>query len=251
MSRPYEGQIVWIIGASSGIGHALARQLADQGAVLALSARRKNELDALKGQLGEHHKVFALDVTHMEMVERTALAVRASLGRVDRVIFLSASYMPMTVDALDMAVTRQIVDVNLMGAFHVLHAVLPILKEQGAGQIALCGSVAGYTGLPNGQPYSATKAAIMNLAESLAAESQGAFDVKLISPGFVKTPMTDKNNFAMPMMVTPEVAAQAIAKGLLTRRFEIHFPKRFTLWMKILCALPYCTALAITKRIKA
>lgn len=126
---------------------------------------------------------------------------------------------------------------NLLGAFTLIDSVLPILKQQRSGQLALCGSVAGYNGLPGGQPYSATKAAVINLAESLKAENP-QLDIKVINPGFVKTPLTDKNSFQMPMMVSPEYAAQAIAEGLLKRGFEIHFPKKFTLLMKLLRILP-------------
>jgi NADP-dependent 3-hydroxy acid dehydrogenase YdfG len=246
----YQNQVVWIIGASSGIGAALAKELASRGATLALSARRKDALEQLKSGLGEAHKIFALDVTDAELVARTAHAIRAAFGRIDRVVFLSAAYQPMHVDALDLHITRQMVDVNLMGAFHVVHAVLPIFKEQQGGQLALCGSVAGYTGLPHGQPYSATKAAVMNLAESLKAELPCSIDVKLISPGFVKSELTDKNDFKMPMMISAEEAASYIADGLLSRAFEIHFPKSFTRGLKFLRILPYMIAFNITKRFK-
>ena len=133
--------------------------------------------------------------------------------------------------------------------FNVVHAALPILKEQKSGQIALCGSVAGYIGLSGGQPYSATKAAVMNLAESLHAECPNHIDIKLISPGFVRTALTDKNDFSMPMILTPETAAKAIANGLHTKRFEIHFPKKFTLMLKFLRLLPYVIGLFITKKL--
>lgn len=246
----YQNQVVWIIGASSGIGAALAKELASRGATLALSARRKDALEQLKSGLGEAHKIFALDVTDAELVARTAHAIRAAFGRIDRVVFLSAAYQPMHVDALDLRMTRQMVDVNVMGAFHVVHAVLPIFKEQQGGQLALCGSVAGYTGLPHGQPYSATKAAVMNLAESLKAELPSSIDVKLISPGFVKSELTDKNDFKMPMMISAEKAANYIAEGLLQRAFEVHFPKGFTRGLKFLRILPYMMAFNITKRFK-
>ncbi len=236
----YKDQIVWIVGASSGIGEALAHELAGRGATLALSARRKDALEVLKSSLGDRHKVFALDVTESEMSLRTAQAIRAAFGRIDRVVFLAAAYAPMKLCSLDIAVTKGIVDVNVTGAFNLVHAVLPILQsQQSKGQLALCGSVAGYMGLPGGQPYSATKAAIINLAESLYAECKAAVDIKLISPGFVRTALTDKNDFDMPMMIEPDQAAREIANGLLTRRFEIHFPRKFTVLLKLLRLLPY------------
>lgn len=250
MNVPYQDQIVWIIGASSGIGYALARELSARGAILALSARRQDELEKLNDELGEQHKVFVLDTSDAATTQRTAQAIRAAFGRIDRIIFLAAAYAPMKTDALDIVATKGIVDINLTGAFNLVHAVLPILKTQKPrGQLALCGSVAGYIGLPNGQPYSATKAAIINLAESLHAECKDSIDIKLINPGFVRTALTDKNNFTMPAMIEPEQAAREIADGLLSRRFEIHFPKRFTLFLKLLCLLPYGLSQRLTRKL--
>jgi short-subunit dehydrogenase len=246
----YRNEVIWIIGASSGIGAALAKELAGRGAHLALSARRKEALDALNHSLGTEHKIFSLDVTDADWVLRTAQAIRAAYGRIDRVIFLAAAYTPMHLCELDLMITRQIIDVNLLGAFHIAHAALPILKEQQKGQIVLCGSVAGYTGLPGGQPYSATKAGIISLAETMRAELPPAIDVKLISPGFVKSELTDKNSFKMPMILSAEQAVAHIADGLLQRGFEVHFPKGFTLWLKLLRILPYKIAFKITKYLK-
>ncbi len=248
MMTTYRGQVIWIIGASSGIGLALAHELSGRGATLILSARRQDELEQLRAALGAEHKVYPLDVTDAELVQRTATAAQAACGRVDRVIFLAAAYTPMPLTDLDLKAVKTIVDTNIMGAFNVVQAVLPLFKVQtGRGQLALCGSVAGYIGLPNGQPYSATKAAVLNLAESLRAECQDGIDIKLISPGFVRTPLTDKNDFHMPMMIVPERAAKEIAEGLLTRRFEIHFPKALTLPAKLLRLLPYGLALHLTR----
>lgn len=245
----YKNEIIWIIGASSGIGHALAIELAARGATLVLSARRKDELEKLKEQIGEHHVICPLDVANTDLTLRTAKSIHAGNGRIDRVIFMSAAYTPMQLDALDMLFTKHMIEVNILGAFNVVHAVLPLLKEQKSGQIALCGSVAGYTGLSGGQPYSATKAAVMNLAESLCTECLSCIDVKLISPGFVRTALTEKNDFSMPMIITPEVAAKAITDGLLSKSFEIHFPKKFTLMLKFLRFLPYALAFKIIKKL--
>ena len=136
-----------------------------------------------------------------------------------------------------------------MGTLNCLHAVLPILQRQKSGQIALCGSVAGYRGLPNAQPYGATKAAIINLAESLKLETAGSgIDVRVINPGFVRTPMTDKNSFDMPMIISPEQAARSLADQLAGSGFEIHFPKKFTWAMKILRLLPDALYFPIVRR---
>jgi short-subunit dehydrogenase len=244
--KAYEGQHIWIIGASSGIGKALAVELAAQGAVLALSARSKNGLDALNKNLGGRHHVFPMDISDTNAVMKTAQAIQTVFPNLDSVISMAAIYNPTTLDNLDMAETRKIVDVNLNGAFNIVYATLPIFKAQQSGQLALCGSVAGYRGLPGGQPYSATKAAVINLAESLKAENPH-LDIKIINPGFVRTPLTDKNNFKMPMMIEPEEAAKAIANGLRSKCFEIHFPKRFTYIMKLVRFLPYVPYFALAK----
>jgi len=159
---------------------------------------------------------------------------------------MAALYDPSPLSKMDIATTRKMVDVNLMGMFNVVHAVLPLLTKQGFGQLALCGSVAGYRGLPNGQPYSATKAAVINLAETLRLEHP-ELDVRLISPGFVRTPLTDKNDFDMPMMIEPDVAAKALADGLLASGFEIHFPKKFTFLLKLLRVLPNAVYFKLAK----
>lgn len=251
-SADYRGQAVWIIGASSGIGAALARELSSRGAILALSSRRQDELKALNQKLGSLHTVFALDVTDAEMTFRTARSVLTTFGRIDRVIFLAAAYVPMKIDAVDLAMAKTMVDVNIMGAFNLTSAVLPLLKSQTPkAQLALCASVAGYIGLPGGQPYSATKAAIINLAETLHAECRDTVDIRLVCPGFVRTPLTDKNDFKMPMMIEPERAAKEIADGLQSGRFEIHFPRTFTLFLKMLRLLPYALSLRLTRRIEA
>jgi short-subunit dehydrogenase len=247
--KNYRDKIIWIIGASSGIGESLAKELSSRGAVLAISARRKDLLEGLKDSLkGNRHKIFALDVTNLKSVINAAQEIRREFSRIDIVIFLAAAYTPMQLDRLDIENTKQIIEVNLLGAFHVVHSVLPIFQEQSYGQIALCGSVAGYIGLPKGQPYSATKAGIINLAESLHAELPKTIDVKLISPGFVRTKLTDKNDFDMPMIIEPAEAATAIANGLLQKNFEVHFPKRFTYLLKLLQLLPYILLLKITKK---
>lgn len=248
--QEYINKVVWIIGASSGIGEALAYELASRGAVLALSARNEASLKAITDKLNSNeHKIFSFDVSNAEQFKRNAHAIRANLGRIDSIIYLSAVYFPQSLKALDLYQTKEMIDINLLGAFHCIQSVLPIFIEQQTGQIALCGSVAGYIGLPNGQPYSATKAAIQNLAESLYLEHSDMLDIKLISPGFVKTPMTAKNQFKMPMMIEVDVAAKHIANGLLKNNFEIHFPKRFTYILKFINCLPNWMKLKLMKTI--
>jgi NADP-dependent 3-hydroxy acid dehydrogenase YdfG len=248
--KTYHNKIVWIIGASSGIGEALSKELASRGAIICLSARREEELEKLKRCLsGEKHKTFPLNVCDEDAVIKTANSIHKHFARIDSIIFLAAAYKPMRFEKMDIPDVRQIIETNLLTAFYVLHAVIPFLKNQPYGQIALCGSVAGYIGLPGGQPYSATKAAIINLAESLRSELKETIDVKIINPGFVKTGLTAKNNFEMPMIISPEKAAICIANGLLKKNFEIHFPKKFTFFLKLIKILPYCLSTRIVARL--
>jgi short-subunit dehydrogenase len=246
----FKNEHIWVIGSSSGIGHALAEELAAQGATLALSARREEELVELNEALGGAHEVCPLDVSDTKAVEATAKHLQQSWPRIDRVIFMAAIYKPLEVVEVTPDFAKQLVEVNLLGGIYVSHAVLPVLEaqEQG-GQLVLCGSVAGYTGLPSGQPYSATKAAIINYAESLYAEASDKLDIKLINPGFVRTRITDKNQFKMPFRIEPDEAAKAIAKGLKAGAFEIHFPKAFTYGVKFLGVLPYWLKLWITRKV--
>ena len=243
----FKNENIWIIGCSSGIGEALAHELSNQGATLILSARREEELNKINEELGGHHHVMPLDVSDSEAVNKTVQQLTLT---VDRVIFLAAIYRPNDVDKMDIEFAKKLVEVNFLGAIYTSYAVLPLFDKQKKGQLVLCGSVAGYTGLPGGQPYSATKAAIINLAESLYAEAADYVDIKLINSGFVRTRITDKNQFHMPMRIEPHQAALAIAKGLKQRGFEIHFPKGFTMAAKVLKLLPYSLSLFLTKKMK-
>jgi NADP-dependent 3-hydroxy acid dehydrogenase YdfG len=248
--KTYDNKIIWIIGASSGIGEALSKELASRGAIMCLSARRGEELEKLRLCLsGEKHTIFPLNVCDKDTVMKTAHSIHSHFGRIDSIIFLAAAYHPMRLEALDIDAVRQIIETNFLSAFYVLHAVIPLLKNQSYGQIALCGSVAGYMGLPGGQPYSATKAAIINLTESLRSELPSTIDVKIFNPGFVKTELTRKNNFEMPMIITPAKAATFIADGLLRKNFEIHFPRKFTLFLKLLRIIPYWLSTKIVARL--
>lgn len=246
----FKNQTIWIIGASSGIGRELAIQLSDAGANLILSARREAELKKLQKELGESHQIYSMDVSDPSQVKQTFSKIAKLKRRLDRVIFMPALYKPDYITNMDLVFMSKMVDVNIKGALYITRGILPIFEKQKSGQISLCGSIAGYTGLPNGQPYSATKAAIINFAESLHAESPDYMDVKLISPGFVSTQMTDKNDFDMPMIITPEQAAGSIIKGLNKSAFEIHFPKKFTMILKFLSILPYRLKLFVTRKMK-
>jgi short-subunit dehydrogenase len=227
---------IWIIGASHGIGAALARHPALRGKRLMLSGRSGDALLTLGQEVGG--EALPLDVTDPDAVARAAAVVfTGAQGRV-RVWHMAAIYEPMPLRMLDLAASRAMLEVNLWGTLTVVKSVLPHFIQRREGQLALCASVAGWRGLPGGQPYSATKAATINMAESLKVEEPW-LDVRLICPGFVRTRLTARNDFKMPFMVTPEVAAERIIDGLLRRKnFEIHFPRRLTWGLKILRLLP-------------
>lgn len=240
----FSGKTVWIIGASEGIGAALARAMARDGARLILSARNQAALAELAAACGDA-RVLPLDLATAGALAKAAANITP--GTLDAVICTAALYDPGRVADLDPEATARLVAVNLLGSFDVARLTPPLLRT--GGQLVLFGSVAGYLGLPGGQPYSATKAAVNNLAETLRAELAPRVDVRLVCPGFVSTRLTAKNRFNMPAIITPDAAAAAVMRGLQGRAFELHFPKRFTWGVKLLRALPYALSLRLTARL--
>jgi short-subunit dehydrogenase len=229
----------WIIGASTGIGEALAIELARRGEIIALSSRNGEALEAVRTQLkGRDHLVLPFDASDPKAIQSNLDHLMSHWGRIDRIIFMAGLYTPMKTGEIDMAEAEKIIRVNLFGALAVAESSVKALTAQGYGQLVLTASVAGYRGLPNAQPYGATKAALINLAQSLACEHRPLLDIKVINPGFVKSRLTDKNDFEMPFRISATKAARYIAGGLKSKAFEIHFPKRFTLIMKFLQILP-------------
>lgn len=244
----FAGQRIWIVGTSHGIGRALAVALAAQGAHLILSARSTSELEELNSGLGGGHQVLPLDVTTPEAFTQALAQLKD--GPPDTALYMAGLYAPMPIAEIDLPAATQMVAVNLTGAIAFASVLFAAMRSRGTGRLVLCGSIAGYTGLPGGQPYSATKAGVNNLAESLAAEAAGSgVVVQLICPGFVDTRMTRQNRFAMPALLSAEQAATAICTGLKGRAFEIHFPKRLTLAAKLLRLLPYSLALPYLRRL--
>lgn len=245
------GKNVWVIGASTGIGAALVSELARQGANVALSARRENLLQNQMVKLSKgHHLCAPLDVANIQSIKAAQSDIVKNWGQIDSVIFMAAIYSAHDGQAKDIGFIQDMIAINLGGAFNVLDGVIPYFKAQGQGQIVLCASVAGYRGLPHGQPYCATKAALLSLSESLKIELEPHnIDVKVIAPGFVQSPLTDKNDFEMPMIIPAEKAARHICKGLISRSFEIHFPKRFTYMMKFLKIAPYPVFFPLMRRV--
>ncbi len=180
-----------------------------------------------------------LDVTDQGQVSRTAKQLELDHGMPDLVIISSGVWHPIKPDAFDPEIFRNAVDVNFMGVINVLAAVVPKMIEHGGGHIAIIASVSGYRGLPNAAAYSPMKAALINLAESIYPQlKRKGVDLTIVNPGFVDTPMTSVNKFPMPFLMTPEEAAERISKGLDRRDYEIAFPTRFVLILKLLRVLP-------------
>ena len=246
--RSYNGKTVWIIGASSGIGRALVYELDRRGAKIVMSARSTEKLQKIAQDLTHSAAVESLDVTDMDAVKAAGERVVQTYAP-DSVIYLAATYTPAGKSDTSLEAMQKVLSVNLGGAFNVFETLRSYFKKRGKGQIVLCGSVAAYRGLPFGQPYSATKAGILNYAQSLKAEMNVyGIDVRVISPGFVDTGLTAQNTFKMPMIIQPDKAAKYIADGLQSRKFEIHFPRRFTCFVKVFSMLPYWIYFKITTR---
>ena len=225
---------VWVIGASTGIGRATAQVLLRRGARVAVSARSAQGLQSIDGAL-----VLPLDVTDAAAVHDAMQRLMHDWGGLDLLLYCAGTYQPMRATAFNLASALQHDDVNYRGALHALAAVLPVLTAQRAGHIALVSSVAGLGGLPQALAYGPTKAALINLAETLYIDLHDAgIGVHVINPGFVETPLTAQNTFAMPALISPEQAADAIVAGLEAGQFDMHFPRRFTLWLKLLRLLP-------------
>lgn len=242
---PESAPRIWIVGASDGIGAALARGYAKRGARLVLSARSEEPLHKLADEIGGAEVVVA-DVSDRDSLQSAADRI-AEGGLLDRAITLAALYDPGKVMDIDPEFAAKIVTVNLTGSFNFARTAEPLLRD--GGELVLTGSVAGYFGLPQGQIYSASKAGVINLAESLRAELAPRVKVRMISPGFVDTRLTQKNDFKMPAVLQPDDAVRRIIKGLDGNRFEVHFPRRLTLSLKLLRMLPYGLSLRLTRRL--
>ena len=237
--RDWAEQRVWIIGASSGIGAALAQALLRRGARVAVSARRAGLLQALA--TGEAKPlVLAFDVRDHGAFARAEEELCAAWGGIDLVVFSAGAYAPMRSWELDSERIDRLIDINLRAPMAATAQLMPLFLRQGRGALAFVSSVAGYRGLPKAAAYGPTKAALTHFVEVLYLDlAPRGISVFLINPGFVATPMTAANDFAMPALISPQEAAAEILAGFARGRFEIHFPRRFTLWLKFLRLLPY------------
>jgi NAD(P)-dependent dehydrogenase (short-subunit alcohol dehydrogenase family) len=234
----WKRQVCWLVGASSGIGRATAARLHAAGASVIVSARNAFALEQFAQ---EHDSALALplDATDRTAMQAAARTIVERHGRIDLAVYCAGHYQAQRATAYDLDQMLKHQQVNVSGAYHLLDAVLPHLLRQAAAKqsahISLVASVAGYRGLPNALAYGPTKAALINLGEVLYLDLQPkGVGVSLINPGFVETPLTAGNQFTMPALITPEEAARQIVGGWEAGGFEIHFPKRFTLWLKAL-----------------
>ena len=234
-----EKKIIWITGASSGIGKALAIKFAEKGWIVAASARRENLLEDLN-KFNQNIYSFPLDVTEIENCKLIANKIIEKFGGIDICVFGTGMHDPKSEKRFNLNKIREIMEVNYFGTMNSINSIYEYFSEKKNGQISIISSVAGYRGLPAAGAYCASKAALTSYAESLNFDMQMKnVKVSLISPGFIKTPMTDQNDFPMPMIKSPEFAANEIFKGLTEKKsFEIHFPKAFTYFLKFLQILP-------------
>lgn len=237
--KNWRGQRVWVIGASSGIGAETARALLARGAKLALSARNAQGLQQLaNSQAGT--LVLPLDITDHASVIGAHQQILAQWGGIDLVLIVAGTYNKMRADNFDLGVAKQLLEINLNGTLNCLDAVLPTLLQQNKGGIGIVSSVAGFRGLPEALIYGPSKAALINLCETLYLDlHHRGINVYLINPGFVATPLTAGNDFAMPALITAAEAAQELISGIERGEFHIHFPKRFTNWLRVTRLLPY------------
>ncbi len=237
MALPW--RLVWITGASTGIGAEIAKQLADQGVVVATSARKVDMLQAA-ATLNPNLKPYPLDVTDAKAVADTFAQIERDHGPINLVIAGAGTYAPLSLDQFKPEAFQSTFQVNYLGVINVLSAILPSFRTRKSGHIAWIASVAGYIGLPQAASYGPTKAALINLAECLQPDlAVEGITTSIINPGFVKTPLTAQNEFEMPFLMEVAEAARQTIIGLAKKKFEIAYPWKFVWILKTLQLLPY------------
>lgn len=244
--------VAWITGASTGIGRALALRLAAEGCTVAASARSEDDLKSLEHEaasLTGRIVAVPLDVTDAAAIAQAHDRIVADLGPPDLCVLNAGTYIPVDAKKLKTEDFRIQFDLNVMGTVKMFEAVIPGMVERKAGRIAVVASISGYRGLRTASAYGATKAALINMCEALRMElGDAGITVQLVNPGFIKTPLTDKNDFPMPFLMPVDKAVDQFYCGLLTNRFEITFPKRFTWMLKFMRFLPYALYLPLMNR---
>ena len=236
---PVNQKKIWITGASSGIGKALTEKFALEGWRVAASARRREILDKMANN--ENIFSYPLDVTNQNQINEISSKIINDFGNLDLCVFSSGTYDPKLEQEINIKQNKFVMETNFFGVLHCIKSVEKYFKDKKSGHISIVSSIAAYRGLPNSSGYGPSKAALTNLTESLYFDfKKYNVRISLISPGFIKTPLTDKNEFPMPFIKTPEFAAEKIFDGLTkSKAFEIHFPKALTLLLKFLRILPY------------
>ncbi|SDC63052.1 SDR family NAD(P)-dependent oxidoreductase [Ruegeria marina] len=234
--RDWSGKRYWLVGASEGLGAALAREMSAAGAHLVLSARRRAALDRLAACLPGPAEVLPVDIADDASVETAA----QELGEIDGVVLLAGVYWPMRAQDWDSARAVTMADVNFTGYLRVLGAVVPGMVDRDRGHIVITGSLAGFGGLPGAVGYAASKAGVMALAECLHADlHRSGVEVQLVNPGFIRTRLTELNSFDMPMLMEPEEAARAMFRHMNGRRFATSFPAPFAWLFRVGRFLPH------------
>ena len=230
---------IWITGASSGIGKAVAEKFASEGWKVAVSARRKEILNNMAQD--QNIRSFPLDVTNRDQINNVFKNILNEFGDLDLCLFSSGTYEPKDEQNINSDKIRNVMNINFLGVIDCVKSVEEYFKNKKSGHISIVSSIAGYRGLPNSSGYGPSKAALTNFSESIYFDfKKFGVRVSIVSPGFIKTPLTDKNEFPMPFLRTPEYAAEKIFNGLVnSNAFEIHFPKGLTLTLKFLRILPY------------
>ncbi len=247
--RHWQGMMIWVVGASSGIGAALAKAMLKQGAHVAVSARTASALES-QFQPEVNAMVLPLDVNDSLAWQQAHEQILQRWGQVDMLVYCVADYVPERVWEMQPDRARQMVLTNLAAYYDALAILLPDMLLAGKGHLALIASVAGYVGLPKATVYGPTKAALINLAEILYNDLHAlGINVFLINPGFIATRLTEKNDFEMPALLSPEQASAAIMAGMACGDFEIHFPRRFTRWLKLVQLMPYRWRFALMQRL--
>ena len=232
-------KVAWITGGGTGIGRELTKVLVDNGWNVAISGRRVEKLLEVKNYNKKKILHFKLDIRNQKNCETVIKKIQKSFGQIDLAFLNAAAYNPGHLNFEDLRKIKTVIDVNLMGQINCLKYLLPILKKKKSGHIVFVSSPAGYRGLPNAGIYGVTKSALTFLAESIFIElKKSKIKVQVVHPGFIKTPMTDKNTFPMPFLMSAKKAAKIIYKKLDSNNFDICFPKKLILPMKILKIIP-------------
>lgn len=225
--RDFRGKRYWLVGASEGLGLALARLLSEAGAEVILSARSEEALARAAASLPGKASVVPMDVASTESVTAAA----AQLPQLDGMVFLAGVYWPMRAQDWDATAAEAMANINFTGCVRAVGAVLPGMIAKGAGHVVITGSLSGFRGLPGAIGYAASKAGTMVLAESLYADlRKTGVAVQLANPGFIRTRLTAKNDFTMPFIMEPEAAARIMFRHMQSDRFKVSFPTLFS-WL--------------------